>query len=314
MAVGVLKEVLDYLHELHPVVDQVFDLLETRLGKLILTGALLLLTVALARVMHWRILIRNSERDEFPVIRARWVRSRNLSWIVTVILILAIWSSQITGFLISIAAVVGALLIVSKELILCLWGALMISLNEKLRIGNTIEVGKFHGQLVNTGFLSFELAEIGPSRKQTGRLLQIPNSMMFSEPLKNLSTYGAYGIHLIDFFFEPGIDLQQLESLALKITHEAGKQWFEKAERHFSAVERNSFVDLPKAQPEVFWASENAKTLRMTVRFACPLTKRGQIEKIIVKNFWMEFRTQGLGVESSTTSEPADSSTDPIQE
>ncbi len=76
---------------------------------------------------------------------------------------------------------------------------------------------------------------------------------------------------------------------ALKLANEAGKHWIEEAERHFSAVECDNFVDLPKARPEVFWASIDEKCLRMTLRFACPLNKRGQLEKSIVKRFWVEY-------------------------
>lgn len=305
---GFLKEILAFLHELHPVVDQVFDLLQTRLGKLILTIALLFVTTSINRLMKWKLLVRDNELEDSSHIRARWVRSRNWAWVITFILIIMLWSSQISGFLLSVAAVVGAMLIVSKELILCLWGALMISLNKTLQIGALVEIGKFQGQLVNTGFLSFDLAEIGPSKKQTGRLLQIPNSIFFTEPVKNLSTYGAYGIHLIDFYFDVRVELQKVESLALKITHETGKQWFDKAERNFAAFEQASFMDMPKAQPEVFWSSQNDKTLRMTLRFACPLNKRGQIEKTIVKKFWIEYQT--LGMPEAQDSEPKNSQQD----
>lgn len=302
---GFLKDILAFLHELHPVVDQVFDLLQTRLGKLILTIALLFVTTSINRFMKWKLLVRDNELEDSSHIRARWVRSRNWAWVITFILIIMLWSSQISGFLLSVAAVVGAMLIVSKELILCLWGALMISLNKTLQIGALVEIGKFQGQLVNTGFLSFDLAEIGPSKKQTGRLLQIPNSIFFTEPVKNLSTYGAYGIHLIDFYFDVHVELQKVESLALKITHETGKQWFDKAERNFAAFEKASFMDMPKAQPEVFWSSQSDKTLRMTLRFACPLNKRGQIEKTIVKKFWIEYQT--LGMPNAQDAEPKNS-------
>ncbi|HEX4916333.1 MAG TPA: mechanosensitive ion channel domain-containing protein [Limnobacter sp.] len=285
-------EFLDFLHSLSPQADRLFSFLETRLGKLILSVSLFLLATAINRFMHWRILSSGSTTSNGENRRAMWVRRKNLVWVSATLLVLALWSGQITGFLISLAAIGGALLIVSKEFILCLWGALVISLNKSLRIGSTIEIGRFTGQLVNTGFVSFELAEIGPSKKQTGRLLQLPNSMIFTEPLKNLSIYGAYGIHLIDFHFTPLAKIQLAESLVLKLANEAGKHWMEEAERHFSMVEKNNFVDLPKARPEVFWTSVDEKCLRMTLRLACPLNKRGQIEKSIVKRFWLEYGEQ----------------------
>lgn len=291
---SVLREILSFLQELHPIAEELFDFFETRLGRVLITLFLVFLATSINRLMKWKLLVRHNDKEDASRIRARWVRGRNITWIATFVLIVALWSSQITGFLFSVAAVFGAMLVVSKELILCLWGALMISLNKTLRIGSTIEVGKYTGQLTNMGFLSFDMVEIGPSRKQTGRIITLPNSVVFAEPIKNLSTYGAYGIHLIDFYLPTQVDLQAAESLVLKIANEAGKNWFDKAERNFQAIEKSSFVDTPKAQPEVFWASTTEKTLKMTLRFACPLGRRGQLEKVIVKNFWIEYQALNL--------------------
>lgn len=283
-------EILQFFKDIEPAVDQLFIFLEGRLGKLLLSIAILTLAGTINRLMHWRLL---KETREGPAqtgkMRATWVRRKNIVWVSGFMLVLALWSGQITGFLISLAAIGGALLIVSKEFILCLWGALIISLNKNLRIGCTIEVGQFTGQLVNTGFVTFELAEIGPSKKQTGRMLSLPNSLVFTQAMKNLSVYGSYGVHLIDFNFDKSVNIQEAESLALRLANEAGKHWIEEAERHFSAVERNNFVDLPKAKPEVFWTSIDEKCLRMTLRCACPLNKQGQLEKSIVKRFWVEY-------------------------
>lgn len=304
-------DILQFFKDLEPIVEQTFNFLESRLGRLLLSVSLLMLATAINRTLHWRLLKEtNGGIPQTGNIRATWVRRKNIVWVSALLLVLALWSGQITGFLISLAAIGGALLIVSKEFILCLWGALIISLNKSLKIGSTIEVGEFTGQLVNTGFVTFELAEIGPSKKQTGRLLSLPNSLVFVQAMKNLSVYGSYGIHLIDFHFDRLAKIQAAESLALRLADEAGKYWIEEAERHFSAVERDNFVDLPKARPEVFWASVDEKCLRMTLRFACPLNKRGQLEKSIVKRFWVEYGELCISTgqaEATTDQQTADS-------
>lgn len=286
-----MNELLILYKEAKPLIEAVFDFLESRLGRLVLTITILMLATLVNRLMHWRLAV---QKDTLPGnnVRATWVRRRNMVWVGAVLLVLALWSNQITGFLLSLAAIGGALLIVSKEFILCLWGALTISLNKSLRIGSTLEFGAYTGQLVNTGFVSFELAEIGPSKKQTGRILQIPNSLIFSTPLKVLSAYGAYGIHLIDFHFDRHVNIPLAEELVLTLANEAGHAWIQDAEKHFSQLEKDYFVDLPKAKPEVFWTSVDEKCLRMTLRLACALDRRGQLEKSIVRHFWVEYLAQ----------------------
>ena len=280
---------MTFIQDIEPLARQFFAFLGSFTGRLLLCFVVLILATIINRLMHWRLLSRDHQNWEDTRLRAKWVRRRNVVWATAVIIIVALWSNQITGFLISLAAIGGALLIVSKELILCLWGGLIISLSKSLRIGNVVEIGDFTGQLVNTGFLTFDLMEIGPSRKQTGRLLQVPNALLLSQPLKNLSTYGMYGVHLIEFYFEPSVDLNIAEELILKLANNAASDWVEKADAHFKSVEKDRFVELPKAHPQVFWASINEKCIRMTLRFACRLSKRGQLEKQIVKGFWTEY-------------------------
>lgn len=297
-------EPITQLPALLPSVEEAFNFLETRPGRALLSISLIILAALINRIMHWRLMLAQKVEEDHAALRATWVRRKNLVWVTAVLLIVALWSNMITGFLISLAAIGGALLIVSKELILCLWGALIISVNKNIKIGSTIEIGRYTGQLVNTGFVTFELAEIGPSKKQTGRLLSLPNALIFTEPMKNLSIYGAYGVHLIDFHFDKHVKLQVAETLALRLANEAGKHWVLQAEQHFSAIEKNNFVDLPKARPETYWMSVDEKCLRMTLRLACPLNKRGQIEKTIVKRFWVEYPLEVAKLDT-TAAEPS---------
>lgn len=281
---------VNILTDFQPAINKVLDFLHTPFGSIILTGLLLLLAISINKIMHLRLRARNQENFEDSKLRAKLVSRHNMVWAIVILVIVALWSSKVTSFLISIAAIGGALFIASKELILCWWGALLISLNKNLKIGSIVEIGKHTGQLVNTGFFTFELAEIGPSRKQTGRLLQLPNYLLFLEPIKNLSTYGHYGVHLIDFHLGHEVDVYKAEELVLQLAHEVGQHWFDKAHNHFLNIEKSRLMELPKAQPEVFWSSIDEKCLCMTLRFGCPMTRRGQFEKQIVMKFWQNYQ------------------------
>ncbi len=282
---------VNLLTNLKPAIDQLMAFLYTPFGSILLSALLILLAISINKILHWRLMARNQQSFEDSSLRAKFVSRNNMVWAVVILIIIALWSSKVTSFLISIAAIAGALFIASKELILCWWGALLISLNKNLKIGSIVEVGKYTGQLVNTGFFTFELAEIGPSRKQTGRLVQIPNYVLFLEPIKNLSTYGHYGVHLIDFHVGHEVDVFKAEELVLQLAHETGQHWYDKAHNHFLNIEKDRFMELPKAQPEVFWSSIDEKCLRMTLRFACPLTRRGHFEKQIVMKFWQNYHS-----------------------
>ena len=98
-------EIIQFFKDLEPAVDQVFNFLEGRLGKLILSISILFLAVLINRFMHWRLLSNSNAKEPHGNVRATWVRRKNLVWASAVFLVLALWSGQITGFLISLAAI-----------------------------------------------------------------------------------------------------------------------------------------------------------------------------------------------------------------
>jgi hypothetical protein len=63
-------------------------------------------------------------RGDVPAERRRLhlVWARNVIWSVVLFTIVSVWASTIAGFALSLAAVAGATLIVSKELLLCVLG------------------------------------------------------------------------------------------------------------------------------------------------------------------------------------------------
>ncbi len=279
------------MDQAHLFFETTLNYLGTPAGRLGFSFFLFFLAVVVNRIMYWSLVRKLGHNGHNSSTRATWVRRRNVVWASTVLLVVALWSNQITGFLLSLAAIGGALLIVSKELILCLWGALVISVNKSLKIGSTIEIAGHTGQLVNTGFFNFDLLEIGQSKKQTGRLLQLPNSLIFTNPLKVLSFYGEYGMHLIDFHLRTDADFALAERTALDLANEVGSSWIVEAEKYFAELEQSQFVDLPKARPEVFFASVDEKCVKMTLRVACPIARRGHLEKAVSSGFWAKLST-----------------------
>lgn len=112
-------------------------------------------------------------------------------YIVTFLMLLSlsiIWIKDL-GKLTVILSVIAAGLVVSlQELILCIAGWFVIIFRKPFDTGDRIEIGGMKGDVIDIGFLHTSLLEIGNwvvEDQSTGRVMHIPNSMVFRNAVSN---------------------------------------------------------------------------------------------------------------------------------
>lgn len=255
--------------------------------KLVITFTLMVSGFFVNRAMSWS--LRRLYPGKPERARSQLVLFKNLVRLIVLVLLVSVWASQISGALLSVAAIAGAMIITGKEVVLILLGYLNISLTKPYRIGDYIEIGSMHGQVIDIDLFTTKLFEIGPSGKYTGRRLAIPNSLVFTQTVKHSSMLGKYNLYSIDIILPFTCDTERAERIARAVAMDAVSGFIDEADKHFDRIEFSDFVDLPSAQPEVFWQAYNELAHKMIVRLACPLEKRGDVEQTIYRGFWREY-------------------------
>ncbi|MDX1668995.1 MAG: mechanosensitive ion channel [Limnobacter sp.] len=259
--------------------------------KLVITVALLASGFFVNRALSWslrRLYPGNPEKA-----RSKMVFFKNLVRVLVFALLVSVWASQISGALLSVAAIAGAMIITGKEAFLILLGYINISLTKPFRIGDYIEIGNMHGRVLDIDLFTTKLFEIGTSGKYTGRRLAVPNSLVFTQTVKHSSMLGRFNLYSIDIILPFVCDTEKAEKIARRIANEVASTFIEEADKHFDRIELSEFVDLPSAKPEVFWQAYNELAHKMIVRLACPMDQRGDIEQTIYRKFWREFGPVG---------------------
>ena len=117
--------------------------------KVIITAVLIGLAFLVSNLWT-RYLARMEISAEKRRMQLVWVR--NVIWFVAMLIIVSVWASTIAGFALSLAAVAGAILIVSKELVMCIHGYLYVTLVQPFKIGDVIE---FPRRAVYAGSMPF---------------------------------------------------------------------------------------------------------------------------------------------------------------
>jgi len=253
--------------------------------KVIVT-ALLVGMALLASHLWARYLARGSMSAEKRRLHLVW--ARNIIWFAALLVIVSVWASTIAGFALSVAAVAGALLIVSKELVMCVHGYLYVTLVQPFKIGDVIEFNHLHGRVVDIDMFATTLVELDNAGQRTGKVAEFPNGLLLTHPLINASPNGAYVLHAIQIPIPERLshDLDRIEAAALPAADRATAAWSEEAMNHFRKASEESFIALPSGKTKVSWDFSDPEHLVLVIRVACPVGQRAKVEQAVFRDTW----------------------------
>ena len=99
-----------------------------------------------------------------------------------------VWIKDLSKLTVVLSVLGAGLVLALQELILCIAGWFLIVFRKPFDTGDRIEIGPVKGDVIDTKFLQTSLLEIGNwvvDDQSTGRVVHIPNSMVFRHPVYN---------------------------------------------------------------------------------------------------------------------------------
>jgi small-conductance mechanosensitive channel len=187
------------------------------------TSLILIAAIAILR----RFLIKYVRKDDEIMSKdqRRWViRIKNASVGVMLVGLILIWAPQLHTFALSITAFAVALVVATKEMILCLTGAFMRATSSSFKVGEWITIDGVTGEVVDLDAFSFRLQEVdmaGKTYQFTGRTITIPNSKLFTNNVENANFFKAYifedvrvGVQFTDI--DPAVALSIFKDVSVK--------------------------------------------------------------------------------------------------
>ncbi len=268
-----------------PLFERIAATIPGQWEKVIAT-ALLVCMGLLASHLWARYLSRGDISAEKRRLHLVW--ARNVIWFVVLLIMVSVWASTITGFALSLAAVAGAMLIVSKELVMCVHGYLYVTLVQPFKIGDVIEFNHIHGRVVDIDMFATTLVELDKAGQRTGKMAEFPNGLLLTHPLKNASPNGVYALHAIRMPvpLKAAQDLTRIEAAALAAADRATSPWSEDAMDHFRKAAEENFIALPSGKTKVSWDFSDPEHLVLVIRVASPITQRAQVEQAVFRDTW----------------------------
>ncbi|MCH9665431.1 MAG: mechanosensitive ion channel family protein [Gammaproteobacteria bacterium] len=214
-----------------------------------------------------------------------WIaRVKNLSWTIIFIGLFSIWWSELSNFAFSITAVALALVIATKELILCFSGAFMRAGSGMFAINDWIEVGAYRGEVVDYNIFSTTLQELDRTPNNytfTGKTIIVPNGLFLSEPVKNLNFSKRYVFHSFDIVIESSANVADLRDWIITEINTFSDEYNDVAKRYNDYIEKHTGVDFPGHEPRILLSTNEYANHIFTVIVFCPTEKATELEQQI---------------------------------
>lgn len=267
--------VRQWLHTL-PVREEVVESVLMVMALLVLRGVLLKLY--LRRHPHYSI----EEK------RRSLVLSRNLTLILTIFGLAVIWATQIQTLALSMFAVAAAIVVATKELIMCLSGSILRSVTKQYSVGDYIEVNGLRGRVVDINLLNTLMMQIGPNPlvgQLSGKTLSFPNSLLLNHSVRRDNILGDYVIHTVEIPVPIHLDSDVIVGRLKAVLEPLCQPYVPAIQRHLENVQAEKLFITPAAQPRVTRVPNDDKVYLIIVRYASPVAKRLEIQQAVLDEF-----------------------------
>jgi len=130
-----------------------------------------------------------SRHVESQTIRYRWSKSTGYgAFVVALLILIQVWFTAIQSLGTFLGLLTAGLAIALKDLVADLAGWFFILWRRPFELGDRIEVAGRKGDVVDQTVFQITIMEVGnwiDADQSTGRLIHIPNSLIFREPVAN---------------------------------------------------------------------------------------------------------------------------------
>ncbi len=122
-------------------------------------------------------------------------KTRIVGTVTIFILLLLIWETHLQNFIYLISFISAGIALSLKDIILNFFSGIYIRLKKPFDVEDRVVVNEIEGDVVNINTMNFEVLEISnreDGEQSTGVIINIPNSVVFTTPIKNYTKVFKY--------------------------------------------------------------------------------------------------------------------------
>lgn len=268
-----MKNIHDYLAETTGLSPDI-------LAKIVLSLAIILF-LYLLKVVVLRIVWRQTKS-----VKTRYQWKRSLSFIlpfVGLVLVGSVWVQAFRQFGAFLGLFSAGLAIAMKDPLTNLAGWFFIVFRHPFVVGDRIQVARFSGDVIDIRMFQFTLLEIGnwvDADQSTGRIIHLPNSMVFLKAQANYSTGFEYIWNEIPVTITFESNWKKAKELLHDIVSRHAESIGKEAEKEIFKASRSYMIYYRHLTPIVYTKVIDFG-IKLTMRYLCnPRKRRGSENEI----------------------------------
>lgn len=275
---------------------QFLETVSNLLGNQVIGTIILILVAVAVRYLAERFFV---SRSNVELDQQRRVISnlRNSLFFIVLIGLMFIWAPALRTFALSLTAFAVAIILATKELILCISGSLLKTASRSMRVGNWIEINGMRGEVVDQTLMSTTIQELGNGSGDysfTGRTIILPNSIFLSTPIINERFFKRYVIHSFHLVAESQDDIAAIEKAMIDTINLEMEEHIEHAKRYNALIETQAGIDIVDLEPQTKLVVTNEGKTKIVITAFLPTKHALQIEQKAMRAGLANLREQKL--------------------
>lgn len=184
-------------------------------------------------------------------------KSNVILTIINLIIIIMIWDKYIDNIITIISFVSAAMTLALRDFVYNFCAGIYIKIKKPFSLEHRIEVNDIKGDVVSLNALSFEVLEVGNNinaDQSTGRIINIPNSVAITSPIKNYEKNFKYIWAELTVKTKIDIDIKATKAKLLEIvkSNEVVKRIPKKMETEMEEISLDYHIYYNKLDPIVY--------------------------------------------------------------
>lgn len=243
--------------------------------------AILVIKLLTSIICKLIIKIQKDNRLEFMLIK----KIKILSNFIMILILLNIWHAYITDFITFISFFSAGVAIALRDIIFNFICGIYIKTNKPFHLEDRISVGDHFGDVIDIRTFSFSLLEVSNKElngQSTGIIIHCPNSMIFTQPLRNFTLGFKYIWNELELSIPLTANIKKIKSIIYRILNqnEVLKRIPKKMENAVNDASSNYRIYYNKLDP-IIYTKLDQDHIRLQVRYLVHPKKARYVEDMI---------------------------------
>lgn len=220
---------------------------------------------------------------------------RLVSYVLISLLALFSFTGNMEQFGLSLGLITAGLAFALQEVILSVFGWIIIFTTNSYNPGDRIEINGIKGDVIDIGVTKTTLMEIGEwikSDNYNGRIVQISNSFIFKGPVRNYSTDFPFVWDEITLPIKFSSDLEIMSQIVKHAADDYLLDYAKYAKENWEILVRKYLIENANVEPVLHFVL-NDNWVEFTLRYVVDYKKRGTTKHLLFSEIYKAVQNSG---------------------